>query len=103
MKLLTGRHFPLEHCLDEINIVQVNENSAPPQPLGKMQMCGTPALQTEYRICSSPVCVVVFPSCQLAENCSLKNSYLNDWFVFICIKCINKMNIARKMEITLYF
>lgn len=86
MKFLTGRHFPLENCLDEINIVQVNENSTPPDPRGKIQMYETPALKTEYRICSSPVCVVVFPSCQLAENCSLKNSYLNDWFVFICIK-----------------
>jgi len=56
-------------------------------PWGKeMQMCKNPALKIECRICSYPASVVVSPSCQLAENCSLSNSYLNDWFDFICIK-----------------
>lgn len=70
---------------------------------GRMQMCETPTLQTEYRICSFPACVMVFPSSQVAENSSLKNSYLNDCFVFICIKLINKTNIVSEMEITMNF
>lgn len=35
MKLLTGRRFPLENCLDEMSIVQINEKLNPPHSLGK--------------------------------------------------------------------
>lgn len=44
MKLLTGRRFPLENCLDEMSIVQINKNLTPPSPLGNKCRCMKPLL-----------------------------------------------------------